>query len=100
MTVCKCVLCAAIMVSSAAAMAQASTPSANTKPAASTSTRPPADPQIPSDRATAKAGKQSADPAMATRDWAAIDKNKDNLISPEEMEAYLKANPGPLAKPR
>lgn len=24
-----------------------------------------------------------------TRDWAAIDSNKDNLISPDEMRAYL-----------
>jgi hypothetical protein len=31
-----------------------------------------------------------------TRDWAKIDSNKDNLISPEEMETYLKENPGPL----
>lgn len=96
MSVCKCVLCAAITVSSAAAMAQASTQPANSKPAeAAPSTR-----QNLSDRAATKAGKQAADPAMATRDWAAIDKNKDNLISPDEMEAYLKANPGPLAKPR
>jgi hypothetical protein len=34
-----------------------------------------------------------------TRDWSQVDANKDNLVSPEEMEAYLKANPGPL-KPR
>jgi hypothetical protein len=34
-----------------------------------------------------------------TRDWSQVDTNKDNLISPEEMEAYLKANPGPL-KPK
>src|SRR5262249_15035483 len=27
----------------------------------------------------------------AVRDWKAIDKNHDNLISPEEMEADLKA---------
>jgi len=27
-------------------------------------------------------------------DWAKIDTNKDNLIEPEEMEAWLKANPG------
>ena len=32
----------------------------------------------------------------ATRDWAKVDANKDNLVSPEEMEAYLAANPGPL----
>jgi hypothetical protein len=34
----------------------------------------------------------------ATRDWAKVDTNKDNLVSPDEMEAYLKANPGPLKK--
>ena len=33
----------------------------------------------------------------ATRDWSKIDANKDDLVSPEEMEAYLKANPGPVA---
>jgi hypothetical protein len=33
---------------------------------------------------------------MQTRDWAKIDLNKDNLISPEEMEKYLAENPGPL----
>jgi hypothetical protein len=32
------------------------------------------------------------------RDWSQIDKNNDNLIQPEEMEAWLKANPGPLGK--
>jgi hypothetical protein len=30
------------------------------------------------------------------RDWSRIDTNKDGLISPEEMEAWLQANPGPL----
>jgi hypothetical protein len=34
----------------------------------------------------------------ATRDWAAVDTNKDNLVSPDEMEAYLKANAGPAKK--
>ena len=34
--------------------------------------------------------------APATRDWAQVDTNRDNLISPEEMAAYLQANPGPL----
>lgn len=29
------------------------------------------------------------------RDWTQIDTNKDGLVSPEEMEAWLKANPGP-----
>lgn len=31
-----------------------------------------------------------------TRDWARVDANGDHLVSPEEMTAYLKANPGPL----
>ncbi|MBA4286492.1 MAG: hypothetical protein C0434_13285 [Xanthomonadaceae bacterium] len=29
------------------------------------------------------------------RDWSKIDTNKDGFISPEEMEKWLKANPGP-----
>ena len=45
--------------------------------------------------APAKPAAEKAKPE--TRNWAAIDSNKDGLISPEEMEAYLKANPGPLA---
>jgi hypothetical protein len=100
MSVCKCVLCAAIMVSSAAAMAQASTPPSSAHAATKPSEATPSKRHNLSDRAATKAGQQAADPAMATRDWAAIDKNKDNLISPDEMEAYLKANPGPLAKSR
>lgn len=39
---------------------------------------------------TNAAGRQARAPSAAVRDWAAIDKNKDNLISPEEMEAALK----------
>jgi hypothetical protein len=39
---------------------------------------------------TSAAGQQARAPSAAVRDWAAIDKNKDNLISPEEMEAALK----------
>lgn len=31
------------------------------------------------------------------RDWTKIDTNKDNYISPEEMEVWLKAN-GPDSK--
>ena len=34
----------------------------------------------------------------ATRDWAKVDANKDNLVSPEEMEAYLQANREPPKK--
>jgi hypothetical protein len=33
---------------------------------------------------------------LATRDWAQVDTNRDGSISPEEMAAYLQANPGPL----
>jgi hypothetical protein len=36
--------------------------------------------------------------APATRDWAQVDTNHDGLISPQEMSAYLQANPGPLKK--
>jgi hypothetical protein len=35
--------------------------------------------------------------APATRDWAEIDRNGDGLVSPEEMESWLKQNPGPQA---
>jgi len=44
-----------------------------------------------------KGGMASArNTAAATRDWAKVDTNHDHLISPVEMEAYLKMNPGPL----
>lgn len=47
----------------------------------------------------ADAKKAAAEPAPGPgRDWRAIDTNKDGLVSPEEMEAWLKANPGPLKK--
>ena len=39
--------------------------------------------------------RSAAMPAAAvgeTRDWAAIDTNKDQLISPDEMSAYLDAS--------
>lgn len=54
-------------------------------------------------QATATAGQQARKVPEGIRDWAAIDKNKDNLISPEEMEAALKeggppANPAPAKK--
>lgn len=29
------------------------------------------------------------------RDWTQVDTNKDGYISPEEMAAWLKKNPGP-----
>lgn len=38
--------------------------------------------------------------APATRDWSQVDTNRDGHVSPEEMERYLKANPGPLAPKR
>jgi hypothetical protein len=49
------------------------------------------------------AGQATRGPAEGVRDWAAIDKNKDNLISPEEMEAELQrdrpaATPAPAKK--
>lgn len=39
-------------------------------------------------------------PAAAERgrDWSQIDTNKDSLISPDEMEKWLAANPGPAKK--
>lgn len=50
----------------------------------------------------AKPPAKSADKAVATaaptekgRDWSLIDTNKDGYISPEEMDVWLKANPGP-----
>jgi hypothetical protein len=47
---------------------------------------------------TAKpAGATPAPGAGEVRDWSAIDKNKDNLISPEEMEAYLMQTRSPAA---
>jgi hypothetical protein len=51
-----------------------------------------------------KTGAASTKPAAAPastergRDWSKIDTNRDNLISPEEMEAWLAANPGPAKK--
>jgi len=36
--------------------------------------------------------------SVEVRDWKAIDTNGDHLISPEEMEKYLHANPGPQQK--
>ncbi|MGH8772420.1 MAG: hypothetical protein ACREV2_14785 [Burkholderiales bacterium] len=40
------------------------------------------------------AGKPGSDKG---RDWNAIDKDNNHLVSAEEMEAWLKANPGPAA---
>jgi len=44
------------------------------------------------DRAKASA------PAEKGRDWSQIDTNKDGHVSPDEMEKWLAANPGPLKK--
>ncbi len=38
---------------------------------------------------TAPANPGKADGSLAVRDWASIDTNKDQLISPSEMEAFL-----------
>jgi hypothetical protein len=53
---------------------------------------------IAADKKAAPAPTKAAQPAAQQeqgRNWAAIDTNKDGLISPEEMETWLKANPGP-----
>lgn len=68
---------AALGLASGAALAQAQSPA-------------------PADKAKAQKPAKSAD-LPAGRDWSKIDTNRDHLISPEEMEAFLKANPGPLA---
>ncbi|MGH8772348.1 MAG: hypothetical protein ACREV2_14400 [Burkholderiales bacterium] len=55
----------------------------------------------PAAAAPAEAPAAAAAPAPGPGDrgnWAVIDKNKDNYIQAEEMEAWLKANPGPGAK--
>lgn len=48
----------------------------------------------PSSGAAAPSGEKTA---AGTRDWGKVDKNNDNLIQPEEMEAWLK-QAGPQAK--
>lgn len=52
---------------------------------------------IAAERKPAPAPAKASPPAAQEqgRNWAAIDTNKDGLISPEEMETWLKANPGP-----
>lgn len=49
------------------------------------------------DKAKPAATKPAPAPAPAEkgRDWSRIDTNKDGYISPDEMDAWLKANPGP-----
>jgi EF hand len=53
-------------------------------------TLPAAAQQAPAKPAAAKPA-----PAEQGRDWRKIDTNNDGYISPEEMETWLKANPGP-----
>ncbi len=48
--------------------------------------------------AAAPALAATGDAKPATRDWSQVDTNRDGLVSPEEMEKYLAANPGPLKK--
>lgn len=50
----------------------------------------------PNAKANARAETQAA---AGVRDWSQIDKNNDNLVQPEEMEAWL-AQVGPQAKPK
>ncbi len=64
-----------------AAAAQAAAPQ-------TTKSHESAKPQTP-DKTQAKAA-----PIGQVWDWSKIDTNKDNLIEPAEMEAWLKANPG------
>lgn len=71
------------------AAAQAQAPAASDKARAEMQAKPAGS----SDRTTTSPASRAA-----TRDWAQVDTNKDNHVSPEEMEAYLKANPGPLAR--
>lgn len=55
-----------------------------------------AEPKKPAAKPAAKSASSATTAAAEkVRDWRAIDTNKDNLISPEEMEAWLKANQGP-----
>ena len=52
----------------------------------------------PTATAHKKDTKSPAPSAAEVRDWKAVDANGDHLVSPEEMEKYLQANPGPLKK--
>jgi len=54
-----------------------------------------ATPAKPAPKPAAAAPAATAD---VGRDWNRIDTNRDGLISPEEMEQWLAANPGPLKK--
>ncbi len=52
----------------------------------------------PTKKTEAKPAAKSTTPAERGRDWTKIDTNRDGLISPEEMETWLAANPGPARK--
>lgn len=73
---------------------------------AATTTAPSATKTVPANKSdkpagpakkvgTAPAPAATAATAQRGRDWNQIDTNRDNLISPEEMETWLAANPGP-----
>ncbi len=74
---------------------------AGTAFATDTTTKPAAPHKAVTHAATTPhAGAQATAHALpATRDWRQVDANGDHLVSPEEMEKYLAANPGPL-KPK
>lgn len=91
------VVIAALALASPFAMAEEKKPA---KPAAKTEAAKSHSKQSTSDRQVAKqlmatgAGTATLGAANKpeTRDWAAIDTNRDNLISPDEMEKYLEAS--------
>ena len=51
----------------------------------------------PQTGAAGREGQQAAAGQGQGRNWDNIDKDNNNLVSAEEMESWLKANPGPLA---
>lgn len=91
------VVTAAMALISPLAMAQEKQPA---KPAAKTEAAKSHHKQSASDRQVAKqltaTGVGTAALGAAnkpeTRDWAAIDSNRDNLVSPDEMQTYLEAS--------
>jgi hypothetical protein len=96
----------ACLLSAAGAIATTLGGCASSRTTADTSTRPAATtttsstgvaPQVTGAGTGTSAGAgMGASPA--TRDWAQVDTNHDGLVSPQEMSAYLQANPGPLKK--
>jgi hypothetical protein len=85
MTVIRLALPLALALSFVAGTAVAANDSKDPKPAAA---KPAAKP------AATKPAAPAAAPVQG-RDWSKIDTNGDNLVSPEEMEDWLKKNPGP-----